>query len=129
MQIIQTYYDAFNRQDWEGMLACLTDDVQHDINQGGTQVGKDQFRVFLQGMDNAYNESLHDIVLMSNAEGNRVAAEFIVKGTYKISEPGLPPAHGQQYELKVGTFFEIKNGLIARVTNYYNLQTWIQLVS
>ena len=129
MQIVQNYYDAFNRQDWDEMLSYLTDDVQHDINQGETQVGKDRFRVFLQGMDNAYDEQLHDFVLMSNPEGNRVAAEFVVSGTYKKSEAGLPPAHGQRYDLKVGAFFEIKNGLIARVTNYYNLNTWISLVS
>ncbi len=129
MQIVQKYYDAFNRRDWNAMLACLTDDVQHDINQGETQVGIDRFRAFMAGMDHAYDETLHDMVFMSNAEGDRVAAEFVVSGTYKISEPGLPPAHGQPYSLKVGAFFEIRDGLIARVTNYYNLQTWIQLVS
>jgi steroid delta-isomerase-like uncharacterized protein len=129
MNIIQTYYDAFNRKDWAGMLNCLTDDVRHDINQGETQVGKAKFEEFMQKMDHAYEESLHDMVIMYNADQTRAAAEFIVKGTYKFSEAGLPPAHGQTYALPVGAFFEIQDGRIARVTNYYNLQTWIKLVS
>lgn len=127
--VVSTYYDAFNRQDWEGMLACLTEDVRHDINQGGTQTGKDQFRAFLQRMDTAYGEQVEGLVLMSNAEGNRIAAEFIVSGVYKQSDEGLPPAHGQTYRLPVGAFFELRDGLIARVTNYYNLPLWIQMVS
>jgi hypothetical protein len=32
--LIEHYYDAFNRGDWEAMLACLTEDVTHDLNQG-----------------------------------------------------------------------------------------------
>jgi steroid delta-isomerase-like uncharacterized protein len=127
--IVSTYYDAFNRQDWEGMLACLTEDVRHDINQGGTQTGKEQFRTFLQRMDAAYGEQVESLVFMSNAEGDRIAAEFIVSGVYKQSDEGLPPAHGQTYRLPVGAFFELRGGLIARVTNYYNLPLWIQMVS
>lgn len=127
--IVSTYYDAFNRQDWEVMLACLTEDIRHDINQGGTQTGKEQFRAFLQRMDTAYGEQVEELVLMSNPEGNRIAAEFIVSGVYKQSDEGLPPAHGQTYRLPVGAFFELRDGLIARVTNYYNLPLWIQMVS
>ena len=33
--IIVAYLAAFNRGDWAGMLALLTDDVVHEINQGG----------------------------------------------------------------------------------------------
>ena len=34
------YYNAFNRGDWKGMLALLSDDVAHDINQGRTERGR-----------------------------------------------------------------------------------------
>ena len=129
MQIIEQYYAAFNRQDWEGMLNCLTDTVRHESNQGGTETGKEQFRKFLAKMDHAYQEQLRDFVFMSNATGDRVAAEFVVDGTYIESEPGLPPATGQKYSLPVGAFFEIKDGRIDRITNYYNLNKWIELVS
>jgi ketosteroid isomerase-like protein len=41
--IIQRYYKAFNAGDASGMLACLADDVRHDVNQGGARVGKKLF--------------------------------------------------------------------------------------
>jgi steroid delta-isomerase-like uncharacterized protein len=129
VQIIQKYYDAFNNQDWNTMLSCLTEDVRHDVNQGERQAGKEAFRSFLQKMDSAYSEKVVDLVIFEGSTGDRAAAEFIIEGVYKQSEPGLPPAHGQTYRLPVGAFFEIRRGLIDRVTNYYNLQDWIKQVS
>ena len=35
--LINHYYAAFNRQDWEGMLALLTDDIAHDVNQASAK--------------------------------------------------------------------------------------------
>ena len=125
-ELIEAYYLAFNRGDWDGMLALLTDDVVHDINQGGREMGVAAFRAFLARMERWYAERLTDIVVM--AEGDRGAAEFIVHGTYKASDAGLPPAHGQRYTLPAGACFELRAGRIARVSNFYNLADWLQQV-
>ena len=42
-QLIKAYYEAFNKQDRTAILALLTEDVIHDINQGGREVGKNTF--------------------------------------------------------------------------------------
>lgn len=123
-EVIRAYYEAFNRGDREGMLALLSDDVAHDINQGGREIGKDAFGRFLAHMDRCYRERLTDIVVMTAADGNRAAAEFVVHGTYLATDSGLPPARGQTYELPAGTFFALRGGLIARVTTRYNLADW-----
>ena len=123
--LIERYYDAFNRADWEAMLACLTDDVAHDINQGHRETGRDSFRDFLARMQRSYREQLRDIVVMTSADDNRAAAEYVVHGQYLADDEGLPPAHGQRYVLPGGAFFDIRDGRIARVSNYYNLQDWI----
>lgn len=125
--VVTRYYSAFNADDAEGMLALLTDDVVHDINQGERQQGKAVFRAFLAHMDHCYRERVVDLVVMAN--GDRAAAEFVIEGEYLRSDPGLPEAKGQRYTLPVGAFFELRAGLIARVTNYYNLQDWIAQVS
>lgn len=127
--LLERYYAAFHARDYDAMLACLTDDVAHDINQGGRQIGKAAFAAFMQRMDKAYSEELRDLTLMANADGTRAAAEFIVHGRYLASDEGLPPAHGQSYILPAGTFFDIKSGKIARVSVYYNLAVWIAQVS
>ena len=49
-ELIEQYYRAFNAADYSGMLALLSDDVIHDINQGTREVGKLKFTAFLKHM-------------------------------------------------------------------------------
>ena len=126
--LIRSYYAAFNAGDFDAMVALLTDDVAHDINQGGRELGRAAFRVFMAHMDSCYSERLADIVVLTEPNGTHAAAEFTVHGTYKASDTGLPPATGQTYVLPAGAFFELRDGLIARVTNTYNLADWLRQV-
>ena len=126
--LIARYYAAFNAGDNDAMLACLTEDVAHDINQGGRQSGKAAFRDFLAHMDRCYRERLTDIVVMTAPDGTRAAAEFVVHGEYLTTDEGLPSAIGQTYVLPAGAFFEIRDGAIARVSVHYNLADWIAQV-
>ncbi len=126
---IRAYYDAFNRQDMPAFLDLLTDDVIHDINQGGRQVGKQAFTAFMAHMNRCYRERLTDIVIMESADGTRGAAEFVVNGEYLVTDEGLPEADGQTYVLPAGAFFEVRDGKVARITNTYNLNDWIAQVS
>ncbi len=127
-KLVARYYDAFNAQDVEGMLACLGTGFVHDVSQGAARKGKDKFAAFLAHMNASYKETLSDIVIMTNADGSRAAAEFKLKGKYLKTDPGLPKAKGQTYKLRVGTFFEVKNGKITRVTTHYNLKDWTRQV-
>ncbi|MBO1075695.1 ketosteroid isomerase-related protein [Roseomonas marmotae] len=127
-ELIRRYYAAFNAGDAEGMLALLTDDVAHDINQGTRETGLPAFRAFMARMNAHYREELRDIVVMVSADGRRGAAEFTVHGTYLATDEGLPEARGQTYILPAGAFFELRDGRIARVTNYYNLADWVAQV-
>ena len=127
--LIRRYYDAFNRGDTDGVLACVADDIVHDVNQGMRRPGKAAFRAFCQHMSRCYREQLTDIVVMVSSEGLRGAAEFNVHGTYLQTDEGLPPASGQTYVLPAGTFFAIKNDQITRVTTYYNLTDWLMQVT
>jgi steroid delta-isomerase-like uncharacterized protein len=126
--LIRTYYERFNAGDWDGMCALLTDDVAHDLNQGAREVGRAAFRAFLDRMADSYREQLADLVVLSGVDG-RAAAEYVVHGEYLRDDAGLPRAHGQRYVLPGGAFFDVRDGRIARVTNYYNLPAWISQVS
>lgn len=127
--LIENYYAAFNSGDMTAFLNLLTDDVIHDINQGRREIGKDAFTQFMACMNTNYKEQLVDMVIMATADGKRAAAEFVVLGEYLHTDDGLPPAQGQKYRLPAGAFFEIRDNKVARVTNYYNLQDWINQVS
>ena len=126
--LIESYYAAFNSGDREALLAMLDENVVHEINEGGAETGRDAFRAFLERMDACYKESVEELVVFADESGIRAAAEFYIRGEYLATDEGLPEATGQQYYLRVGAFFEIANGKITRVTNYYNLRTWLNLV-
>lgn len=128
LALVRRYYDAFNRGDVAGMLDCLADDVAHDVNQGGRRLGKIAFAEFCAHMERCYAERLEDVVVMASDDGRRAAAEFVVNGVYKATDSDLPPAAGQTYRLPAGAFLEIRDGRIARVTTYYNLQDWLAQV-
>ena len=128
IETVLGYYAAFNRGDWAAMLGCLHDDVVHDLNQGGRETGREAFAAFLQRMQSCYRERLDDVVVLASEDGSRAAAEYVVHGQYLRGEAGLPEARNQRYVLPGGAFFDLRDGRIARVTNYYNLQDWIAQV-
>lgn len=128
ISLLQRYYAAFNAGDREAFYSLLTDDVVHDINQGGSEKGVAVFRSFMDRMDRCYREQIEDLVIMADESGTRASAEFMVRGEYLSTDDGLPEAAGQTYRLPAGTFFTLRDGLVARVTMYYNLQEWLRQV-
>lgn len=126
---VKRYFDAFNAGDTDGMLACLSDDVAHHVNEGVIREGKDLFAQFCAHMSRCYRENLTDMVVFETADGTRASAEYIVNGTYLETDAGLPEAQGQTYRLPAGSFFDLRDGLITRVTTYYNLADWTKQVA
>lgn len=127
--LIARYYAAFNAGDAAGMLACVTDDVEHRVNEGGIRRGRALFAEFCAHMGVSYRETLADIAIFTTADPARAAAEFTVHGTYLQTDPGLPEATGQTYVLPAGAFFALRGGRIARITTFYNLADWVRQVS
>ena len=131
--LIRAYYDAFNASDTAAFLALLTDDVVHDISQGGRQVGRPAFERFIAHMDACYRERITDLVVLTEPTGGRAAAEFTVRGSYLSTDPGVPEgtaaARGQTYVLPAGAFFTLRDGRVARISNHYNLADWVAQVS
>ena len=127
--VVKRYFDAFNAKNYDAMIACLADDVVHHVNEGGVRTGKQAFAEFCAHMDRCYDEHLTNIVLMRSDDGSRAAAEYVVTGTYKSTDAGLPEAKGQNYTLPAGSFFTLRDGLICRVTTRYNLSDWTAQVA
>ncbi|MEL7132134.1 MAG: ketosteroid isomerase-related protein [Pseudomonadota bacterium] len=128
MDVVARYFEAFNAGDVDTMLACLTDDIAHHVNEGEVRMGKDLFAAFCAHMTRCYAETLTDMVIMVSADGTRAAAEYTVNGTYLQTDDGLPDATGQSYCLPAGSFFDLRDCKIARVTTYYNLADWVRQV-
>ncbi len=127
-ELVLAYFAAANRADHPALLALLTADVVHDINQGERECGRDAFATFLQAMSATYREHIGDVVVMATQNGARAAAEYVVTGVYLETADGLPTANGQRYSLPGGAFFAIRDGQISRVSNYYNLSDWVRQI-
>jgi steroid delta-isomerase-like uncharacterized protein len=110
------------------MCALLADDVAHDVCQGKRQTGRAAFRTFLDHMDRCYRERTRNLVVMVEPSGARAAAEFDLDGTYLATDAPHPPARGQTYTLRVGAFFDLSDGKIARIANHYNVADWLAQV-
>jgi steroid delta-isomerase-like uncharacterized protein len=126
--LIEKYYEYFNAGKSEAFLALLDDEVVHDINQGAQEVGKPAFKKFIGMMSEHYKEKASNIVIMVSEDGKRAAAEFVIDGVYLKTAEGLPPAKNQKYHLDIGTFFSVNNGKVTRVTNYYNVESWLKQI-
>lgn len=127
--LVRRYFAAFNEGEIAGMLDCLAPDIRHHVNEGGVRIGRDAFGAFCEHMARCYAEDISELVVMVTPDGRRAAAEYVVHGEYLATDEGLPPARGQHYRLPAGSFFEIVDGRIARVTTFYNLRDWIAQVS
>lgn len=128
LELINHYYACFNRADSEGLLNCLHEDVIHEINQGIVEQGRDAFRQFMAHMMRCYDEKISELMVMQDASGIRLAAEYIVVGKYMKTDNNLPPATGQTYRIPGGAFFTLKQDKIARIANYYNLHLWLKQI-
>jgi nucleoid DNA-binding protein len=65
-------------------LALLTEDVAHDVSQGGREVGRDAFGRFMAHMDRCYRERITDLVVMVDATGTRAARRTSAKRSWRL---------------------------------------------
>lgn len=135
LELVRAYYDCFNARDIPGTLAMLTEDVIHDVSQGGREIGKADFALCMERMNRCYHEQVDDLVVMATDGGENAAAEFTVDGRYletdraHPSEIEMPEATGQAYRVRGRALFEIRDERIARVTDWYDLQAWLRQVT
>lgn len=129
LDVVNKYYEAFNRKDVNAILALCTDDVVNDPNQGDSQTGKDKLKAFLETAWAHFDEKVSDLVSMANADQSKIASEYLVHGTYYKTKPGLFPATNQKYVISPATIFTLKAGKISRMTRYYNTKKWLEMVN
>ena len=82
------------------------------------------FRSFMDKMNRATASGSPTSSSWKAPTVKRGAAEFTVNGEYLATDEGLPEAKGQKYVLPAGAF-EIRDGKVARISNYHNLNDWI----
>ena len=117
---IARYLDAYNARDVDAMLACVTDDVlfENVSNTGGTVMlrGRGSFADAARRTAEVFAER-RQTVRTCVASGTRVAIEVDYEGVIAMDLPnGL--GEGDHVELRAVSFFDLRDGLIARITDF-----------
>ena len=128
--LLRDYYSALNAQDMPAILDLLHDNVVHDLGQSRREFGKVAFARFMEHTKARCQKHIFDIEIMTNDDGSRAAAEFIILGSYLIDGQCPESTPGQTFRVPGGAFFEIHDGKIARISSYCGLQEWLaQLIA
>jgi steroid delta-isomerase-like uncharacterized protein len=127
--IADTYFKAFNEKNIQGMLDCLSDDIEHHPNGGSVRKGKETFEAFCKHMFRCYDEELVDMVVFAARRGQNITAQYVVRGTYLETDGGLPEARGQTYSLPCRSYMVVADGLITKLATVYDRDDWIAQVS
>lgn len=126
--LLQRYFGALNERDSRACLALVSDDVRLELNQGLCEEGRAAFADYLERQLHCYREVFEELIILTEADGRYAACECRVRGEYLTTDDGLPDACGQEYVLRVGSFFEIRDGLISRISLHFNLPDWLAQV-
>lgn len=122
-------YDAFNRNDFDWILASVAEDVEVLVVPfGQTFTGRSGFRQFMQGFKTAFPDC-NVTVTAQVATEDAVVNESIVRGTHRgplISSAGEIPATGRTIEYPLCEVWRINNGKIAMIHNYFDAATVLQ---
>lgn len=118
-EIVQRYIAAYNAQNVEAMLACLTDDVRFENLSDGTvtaaTTGKEAF-ARLAGQSVGLFSEREQVVEGCIAAGPRVALRIRYSATVAADLPNGWRA-GQQVGLQGASFFTLRDGLIAELAD------------
>lgn len=109
-QVVEQYVAAFNAGDFTRLRALFTEDAEIQGVLGWGNIDDVALPVW-RDLHAAYSIelTLQDML----AEGDRVAARYIERGTFRAPFRGTAPT-GKSYELVAMEWFEMKDGKIRR---------------
>lgn len=118
---VERYLDAWNRHDADAVLGFMTHDCTYtDVAVGETYSGSAALREFVGGLAARFSSDYRfegGFVVLS---GDGYAAEWVMKGTHDGQGPRLPGT-GKPYAIHGVSIGELRDGKIARNTDYWNM--------
>lgn len=127
--LVRSLFDAFNDGDLARASALVTDDFELvDVSAGQTFRGREGCRQWLELFKTALPDARTEIVSLISDEA-RVASEHIGRGTHTgpfVTPAGTIPPTQRAVELRIGEFYELREGKIAKLRAYYDSATMMR---
>lgn len=119
--------DALNGHDADGVAASFAEDgVLTDVATGQRAEGRTAIKETAEGFIGMFTDlRIEKTATMS--EGDRYGAEWVMTGIRTGDIPGLP-ATGRSFRVLGAGMGEVRDGLIVRATEYWNMADFLTQV-
>jgi steroid delta-isomerase-like uncharacterized protein len=127
--VVEALFEAFNDGDLDRAAECVSDDFELvDVAAGQSFQGPNGCRQWLGMFRTALPDARTELVSIF-AHGAQVASEHIGRGTQTgpfATPAGTIPPTDRPIELRIGEFYEVRDGKITRLTAYYDTATMMR---
>jgi steroid delta-isomerase-like uncharacterized protein len=117
-ECIQQYFDAWNRQDADAVVATFTADGTYCDPTSGGRLSGEAFKGYMRALWAAFPDLSFEIASKLMGE-NLIAAQWIMHGTNTGSMMGLPPT-GKSVTVSGADFIRVAGGKIQTVDGYFD---------
>lgn len=122
-ELVHQTFEAFNRNDIDGLMALYQDDVVLERIPGEVFRGKRAVRGFWMESFDAFPEMELEVVSILDAD-DRVAVEWRCHGTFTGAPYQGFHATGKSVNFRGCSFIRNRDGLVAEVMIYMDAMTW-----
>jgi steroid delta-isomerase-like uncharacterized protein len=115
----QAVFQGVDRRDADAILSTLGDGGTYQDPSTTGPISGDALRAYVTGLWAAFPDLTFDEESIGETGPDRVAAQWLMRGTNTGSMMGLPPT-GRQVALRGADFFTFRNRGIQTVTGYFD---------
>jgi len=120
-QLAREMYGRFGRNDFQGVLELVTDDIEATIIPfGQTFKGKEGFLQFMHGFKDAFPDmeiQIDNQVIGDDQVVNEISTTVVHTGTLETPAGAVPPT-GRTVNFTVCEVWGIRDGKVASLRNY-----------
>ncbi|MDR2166133.1 MAG: nuclear transport factor 2 family protein [Zoogloeaceae bacterium] len=113
-EFVRTYFDTFNRHDWEKLASMYSPSAEFkdpSLGPGVVKQSREDFIGKYSGLSEAFSDMKNTVIAIYPSGDKNIIVEFVSSGT---------APDGTKFELPICTIFEIENGLITKDFTYYD---------
>lgn len=122
-ELVMRYYTAYNAENWQACFSLLSPDVVHD-HPKGRELGKLSFERSVFQADRCRLQ-FANISIRASQSGRQAVAEYSVLRSDLNTAPEMLQGNIPSHHLQGRSFFDVKGGLIRRITTYFDLKEWM----
>jgi|SRR6185295_9840740 len=107
--LVRAMYEAFNRGDWDGVLALLSPEIEFETDprhpEAGVYRGKQRFRRLWEDIETPYEDTVVEPERFF-AQGDRVVAFITIRRR--------PAGSGAELTIRIGELWTVRDGKLVR---------------